>query len=102
MCCAKAPWQRSTHGQHHERGKQHRRSGPAATCGEGTAENGAAEWQQETAFPSLVEEEAGGGEAGQRKEAEDGGVERRVGLDHVKDGVLVGVLKDGAHLQSHD
>ena len=47
---------------------------------------------------SLVEEVARRGEAGDCEEAEDGGVERGVGLDDVKHRVLVGVLKDGAHL----
>ena len=46
----------------------------------------------------LVEQEAGGGQAGDGEEAEDGGVERGVGVDDVENGPLVGVLEDGADL----
>lgn len=52
------------------------------------------------ALHRLEEEEAGGGQAGDGEEAQDGGVQRGVGLDDVKHGVLVDILEDGAHLQA--
>lgn len=48
--------------------------------------------------PHLVKQEAGGGEAGDGEEAQDGGVQRGVRLDDVKHGVLVDILEDGADL----
>lgn len=48
--------------------------------------------------PHLVEEEPGGGEAGEGEEAQDGGVQRGVRLDDVEHCALVHVLKDGANL----
>lgn len=39
-------------------------------------------------------------ESCENKKAEDGGPERAVWLYHIEDGVLVGVLKNGPHLQA--